>query len=272
MQDLEVFWLRAATALYSTGLFHSAYTVLRKRSEIFKPVLAVFTVATVLHMVSLVETAIIQNHFPANNFAQSISLFAFLIALTFLFLYWRYRFQSLAVFIFPLVFVMTLAGAMQGAGIGWSGQTIRGAWLTLHVVLVLLGYAAMVVMAIASALYLIQEKQLKSKKQSQFFERLPPLGTLDNFLSNSMGIGFGLITLGVITGSSWAYIEFGTRWISDPKIVISFVTWFFYLLMVFLRFSAGWRGRKAAILVLAVLFCSAATWAAHVGLRSKYLQ
>ena len=81
-----------------------------------------------------------------------------------------------------------------------------------------------------------------------------------------------LIEKGVITGSTWAYVEFGTRWLSDPKIGISFITWLFYLLMVFLRWSAGWRGRKAAILALTVLICSAATWAAHVGLRSKYLQ
>ena len=123
MQDMEVFWLRAATALYSTGLFHSAYTVLRKRSEIFKPVLAVFCVATVLHMVSLVDTAIIQNHFPANNFAQSISLFAFLIASRSYSSTGAIEFQSLSVFIFPLVFVMTLVATMQGAGIGWSGPT-----------------------------------------------------------------------------------------------------------------------------------------------------
>jgi ABC-type uncharacterized transport system permease subunit len=272
MQDMAVFWLRAAAALYSTGLFHSAYTILRKRSEIFQPVLAAFCLGTIFHFVSLVETAVEQNHFPANNFPQSISLFAFLIAVTFLFLNWRFKFRSLGVFLFPLVFVMTMAAAMQGNGAGWSGPTVRGAWLTLHVVLVLLGYAAMVVMAIASVLYLVQEKQLKSKKQSAWFDRLPPLGTLDEFISNSMGIGFVLITLGVITGSSWAYIEFGTRWISDPKIVISFVTWLFYLLMVFMRWTAGWRGRKAAILALVVLFSSAATWAAHVGLRSKYLQ
>jgi hypothetical protein len=42
--------------------------------------------------------------------------------------------------------------------------------------------------------------------------------------------------------------------------------------MVFLRMSAGWRGRKAAVLAIAVLACSAATWAAHVGLRSLLFQ
>jgi ABC-type uncharacterized transport system permease subunit len=272
MPETDVLWLRAATALYSAGLFHTAYTILRKRSQIFYPVLAAFSVATVLHMVSLVETSIRLNHFPANNFWETISLCAFLIAVAFLFVLWRYKAQSMSVFLFPLVFVMTLIGSLQGAVTGWSTPALRGAWLTLHVVLVLLGYAAMLVMAASSVLYLMQERQLKNKRPSAMFERLPPLVTLDELITSAMGVGFVLITLGVITGSTWAYFEFGTRWLGDPKIVISLVTWAFYLIMVFLRWSAGWRGRKAALLALTVLVGSAATWAAHVGLRSKYLQ
>jgi ABC-type uncharacterized transport system permease subunit len=229
-------------------------------------------VATVLHGVSLIETAVRLRHFPANNFAETVSLCAFVISTTFLFVYWRYKFQSLSVFLFPLVFVMTLASAMQGDSVFWSTPVLRGAWLTLHVVLVLLGYAAMLVMAVASIFYLLQERQLKAKRPESYFERLPPLATLDDLISRAMGVGFVLITLGVITGSTWAYIEFGTQWLADPKIAISFITWLFYLLMVFLRWSAGWRGRKAALLALTVLFCSAATWAAHVGLRSKFMQ
>jgi len=38
--------------------------------------------------------------------------------------------------------------------------------------------------------------------------------------------------------------------------------------MVFLRVSAGWRGRKAAFMAIAVVGCSALTWAAHAGLRN----
>ena len=40
-----------------------------------------------------------------------------------------------------------------------------------------------------------------------------------------MGFGFVFITLGVIAGSTWAFIESGTSWIGEPKIAISLVTW-----------------------------------------------
>ena len=221
-----------------------------------------------MHVVGVVEFTMALGRFPVNNFFETSSLCALLIALAFLYVYWRYRFASLSVFIFPLVFVMTLIGAMREPVAAWPNASLRDAWLAIHIVMILLGYAALLLTAIASIFYLIQERQLKRKTPNRFFDRLPPLATLDNLITHSMGFGFVFITLGVIAGSGWAFIESGTSWIADPKIAISFVTWAFYLLMVFLRTSAGWRGRKAALMAIVVLGCSALTWAAHVGLRT----
>ncbi len=38
-------------------------------------------------------------------------------------------------------------------------------------------------------------------------------------------------------------------------VALAFITWGFYLTMVFLRATAGWRGRKAAFMAVAVLCC-----------------
>ncbi len=272
MHDLSVFWLRAAVALYSIGLLQTIQTVLRRRAHMYGFVLGAFCVAVVLHGVSLAETAWIEGQFPVNNFYESIAACAFVVAVLFLFVYWRYQFQGLSVFLFPLIFLMTLIGSMQFPVSSWSTKTARNAWLIVHVLLVLLGYAALLLTAVAAVFYLVQERQLKSKRPGVFFDRLPPLGTLDDLVSQSMGFGFALLTAGVIAGCIWGFIESGTRWLGDPTITFSFITWGFCLVMVFLRVTAGWRGRKAAVMAITVLGCSAATWIVHVGLRSLFVQ
>jgi ABC-type transport system involved in cytochrome c biogenesis permease subunit len=267
MADLSVLWLRVAAALYSLGLLHAILTVVQRRERLFRVALGAFAVAAILHAVSIVNEAILTGHFPANNFYESLSLCALLITVLFLFVYWRYKLESLSVFIFPLVFVMTLVSTMANPVSAWSSPMVRNAWLIVHVVLVLLGYAALLFTAVGSVVYLFQERELKSRKPRKFYYRLPPLGTLDDLISKSMALGFVFITLAIIAGSTWAFVELKTRWIAEPKIAISFFTWGIYMAMVFFRVTAGWRGRKAAILSIAVLGCSAITWAAHAGLR-----
>jgi ABC-type uncharacterized transport system permease subunit len=122
-------------------------------------------------------------------------------------------------------------------------------------------------MTFAAIFYLIQERALKNKKPSVWFDRLPPLATLDTLISRSMGLGFTFITLGLISGLAWAFVESGTKFLGQQRITVAFVTWIAYLIMVVLRASAGLRGRKAAWLALTVLGCAALTWVAHVGVR-----
>jgi ABC-type uncharacterized transport system permease subunit len=113
----------------------------------------------------------------------------------------------------------------------------------------------------------VQERQLKRKRTSAIYRILPPLGTLDELISKSLGAGFAFITIGIVIGSIWAFIEMGTKWIGYGSIAISFVTWAVYLALVFFRVSAGWRGRKTAILSIVALCCCLVTWFEHAQLR-----
>jgi ABC-type uncharacterized transport system permease subunit len=180
--------------------------------------------------------------------------------------------DSLSVFIFPLVFVMVLVATLGNPVSAWSSPVVRNTWLTVHIVLVLLGIAALLLTAVASLLYLFQERELKAKKPRNFYYRLPALGTLDDIISKSMAVGFVLMTLAVIAGSTWGFIELKTAWIGQPKIAISFFTWGIYLALVFLRTTAGLRGRKAAIMTVTVLGFSAITWAAHARLGTFFFK
>lgn len=267
MQEMSVFWLRAAVVLYSLGLLHAILTILRRQERFFPPAFTAFLIGATLHGVSIAERWTHKGHLPVDNFFESVGLCAFLLASTFLFLNWRYEFRSMGVILFPLVFLMTMLGSMEAPVDVWNSTQARGAMLIAHVLLVMLGYAALLVTALASIFYLIEERRLKQKLVSKLFLRLPPLSTLDSIITKAMGVGFSLLTVATILGIAWARQAGEIDWVRQPRVLISLVTWALCLLMVFLRTSAGWRGRKAAVMALMILGCSALTWAAKVFLK-----
>ena len=272
MAELSVIWLRVAAALYAVGLLHSILTLVRRREHLFRVALGAFAIGSVFHFVSIVEEGLINHRIPVANFYETLSMCAFLFALLYLFVHLRYKLESLSVFAFPLVFVMSLVATLGNPVQGLSNPILRQSWLTLHIVLVLLGYAALLLTAGASLLYLFQERELKNKKPRKFYYRVPALGTLDDLISRSMAVGFVLMTLAVVAASTWASMYLRTNWISEPKIAIAFFTWGVYLALVFLRTTAGWRGRKAAIMTVTVLGFSALTWAAHAQLGALLMK
>jgi ABC-type uncharacterized transport system permease subunit len=270
---MGIFWLRIAVALYAVGLAEALTRLFRRESRLFGPAMMAFRVAVVLHAVAIVEQSVALKSLAANNFFETASLCGFVFAVVYLLVLWKYDFQGLGLAVFPLVFFLTLAGSMGAPVGGWSSDEMRGSWLLVHIVLVLAGYAGLLLSAAGAVFYLLQENRLKKKGfGGRLFSRvdadkLPPLETLDGLITASMSVGFVAMTLAVIVGSTWAFVEIGTKWFGEGKIVIGFVTWGFYLLMLLLRVSAGWRGRRAAVLSLVVVGFAALTWAAHVGLK-----
>src|SRR5437868_2239248 len=169
MAEMSVIWLRVAAALYSLGLLHAILTLVRRREHLFRVALGAFGLGSVFHFVSIIEEGILSNHCPITNVYENFSMCAFLIVAVYLFVHWRYRMESLSVFIFPLVFVMALVATLGNPVSAWSSPVVRDAWLTVHIILVLLGIAALLFTAVASLLYLFQERELKSKKPSKFY-------------------------------------------------------------------------------------------------------
>jgi len=272
MAEMSVIWLRVSAALYSVGLLHAILMLVRRREQLFRVALGAFTLGTVFHFVSIVEEGVVSNRCPITNFYETLSMCAFLVAIFYLFVQWRYKMESLSAFIFPLVFVGSLVATLGNPVTVFTSPVVRNVWLTVHIVLVLLGFAALLVTAVASLLYLFQERELKAKKPRKFYYRLPALGTLDDLISKSMAMGFVLMTLAVIAASTWAFIVMKTAWIKQPNIAISYFTWGIYLALVFLRTTVGWRGRKAAIMTVTVLGFSAITWIAHARLGALLLK
>jgi ABC-type transport system involved in cytochrome c biogenesis permease subunit len=104
-------------------------------------------------------------------------------------------------------------------------------------------------------MYLLQERQLKSKSLGAIYYRLPSLEFLDLLGHRSLLIGFPLLTAGLIAGAIQAHHAWGRFLTWDPTQVLSLLAWVVYAGILQARLTAGWRGRKAAILSI-LGFCA----------------
>ena len=132
-------------------------------------------------------------------------------------------------------------------------QSLRSAWLPVHVTFALLGYALFVLAAIVSLVYLVYERRLKAKRPLlPTDERTPSLEKLDRISYRLLGWGFLMLSLAILTGAIWADAIWGHFWSWDPAETWTLLIWLLYAGLLESRLTVGWRGRRAATLTIAV--------------------
>lgn len=72
--------------------------------------------------------------------------------------------------------------------------------------------------------------------------------TLDNISYRIIGLGFPLLTVGIISGGVWANEAWGSYWSWDPKETWALITWLVFAAYLHARITKGWQGRKPALL------------------------
>jgi ABC-type uncharacterized transport system permease subunit len=190
-------------------------------------------------------------------------LLAFLAMVVFFAFFVRYRTTTLGIVIFPIVFVLTFFSAIGQNPVIITSPVLRTRWIFVHIVLIFTGYAGLFLSFGASLLYLVQERALKSKRPTPLLTWLPPLQTIDDICYNALLFGFPFMTFGIVTGSVLLVEKYGPMFFVDPKIVLSLLMWAVYLLLLYTRWSSGWRGRRAAFLATFAFVIAICAWIAN---------
>ncbi len=79
-------------------------------------------------------------------------------------------------------------------------------------------------------------------------QRLSVAATLDNLSYRIIGLGFPLLTIGIIAGGVWANEAWGSYWSWDPKETWALITWLVFAAYLHARITKGWQGRRPALL------------------------
>ena len=96
----------------------------------------------------------------------------------------------------------------------------------------------------------VETKPLQTVSTSELLspQRLSIAETLDNISYRTIGLGFPLLTIGIIAGAVWANEAWGSYWSWDPKETWALITWLVFAAYLHARITRGWQGRRPAIL------------------------
>lgn len=186
---------------------------------------------------------------PATNPGEALSLFAWILVGGHLALQLRYKVRGVGALVGALAALMVLGG-LAFSHEGEVPEALRSAWLPIHVSFAFLGHAALGLAFVTAVAYLIQERQVRSKRWTPLRKRLPPLETLDLVNYRCVAIGFPLLTLGILSGALYAKSELGDYWRWEPRQIWSLVTWLIFATLLHTRLTVGWRGRRTAIITI----------------------
>jgi cytochrome c-type biogenesis protein CcsB len=187
---------------------------------------------------------------PITNMHESLSFFALCLAGFFLFLRRIYKVEILGAIFLPMISILIIAALTASAEIKPLSPMLRSFWLPIHTFFAFAGNAVFLAGFLVSIVYLILERGIKRKRSSNFAGRFPSLETLDRINYKCMSYGFPALTLGIVTGSLWADLAWGSYWSWDPKETWSLITWIVYAILIHNRLVIGWRGRKTAYLMI----------------------
>lgn len=203
----------------------------------------------------LVQTALLvyqaarADGFPWDTWAGSLNLFVWLVVGCYLIWGCRARYRLLGLAVMPLVVGLMIA-AWAGGGAGSGGRSgYSTVFLVLHVGLVLAAFAGFTLAAGLSALYLWQETRLKRRRGAGgLLGRAPSLVVLERVAARTILVALPALTAGIVAGLVRLEDE-GAQ--VDALMAATFLTWLVYAAFLVLRWEAGWRGRRAAYVLLA---------------------
>jgi cytochrome c-type biogenesis protein CcsB len=259
-----------------------------KREVLWKVARTVAFAGLAANVVSILGRGLAAHRVPWGNMYEYSTLLACLVVAAYLLIVEGvYKVRSLGGF--ALMFsVLTMAVAVVLHFYVTPGPLVpalNSYWIKIHVVAAISGSSLLALGSILTILYLIQDRRERHQlevlraqvpppimggavnvnappdfvpdadeaagpKDAERKGMLPPAATLDRVAYRVFTFAFPIWTFAVIAGAIWAQDAWGRYWGWDPKETWSFITWTIFAGYLHARSTAGWKGRRAAVIAL----------------------
>lgn len=202
-----------------------------------------------LHTTAMVLRGFSLSRCPVNNLYEALTFIAWTIVATYLVVGLFPRLRFLGAFAAPILFGIGVFALMPPLDTPHGGKPdFHTDWGSIHGALILLSCGAFGLSAVAGAMFLVQEHDLKFHKRRAFLSLLPPIQRLDRVMAGLLLGGVVFLTVGLAFSPMLIAQKQsqGVEYKGDPILLYSIFIWLVYVALLFSRLRFAQGGRRFA--------------------------
>jgi HemX protein len=232
-----------AISAYIGAAALAATPIARPVNAPVRGVVGALSFGVLAHLVALGTFMWTAGALPFTGLGPSLSFAGLVLASSLLIAELVAREVSLTLIAAPLAALPTTFANVVGMTPGAEPAGARGAWLVAHIALSFIGIAAFATAA-AGTMYLIQRRELKSRRFGAIFRFFPPLATLDRVNHVAAIAGWIGLTLGVVLAGAYSIAY---RQLNVLQLCWGLGAWLAVTAIAIGRVIGGWQARRAAL-------------------------
>ena len=214
-----------------------------------------------LHTLAMTKRGLTLHSCPGNNLYEATTFLLWALGLASLIYSLLPKLKFLCAFTSPLLFTVGVFALMPSLDPPHGPKPeFSGALRSLHAATILQSYGAFGLAAVAAAMFLAQQHDLKMHKLRALLSFLPSIQRLELVTTRLVMVGFTLLTIGLIAGSQLPRKE-GVPYFADAKVLWSALLWLVYLEQLAAHKFFGRPARRFALsVIIAFVFLLLTFW------------
>jgi HemX protein len=242
----ERYLFALAVVLYGVSTLYSVFLWRRGFRKDNRILYLLLLAAMALHTIAMAKRGFSLSRCPVSNLFEATIFSTWAIVTSYLVIGLVRRLRFLGAFAAPVLFCVGVFALMPGLDTHGPQPTFAPPLSSLHASLTMLAYGAFGLGAIAAAMYLNQERDLKQHKLRAVLALLPPIQRLEVVTSRSVTVGLALLSAGMVLGILWLKHEKGVYFLMDAKVLWTIFVWLVYGVLLVRRWPFDQGGRRFA--------------------------
>ncbi|MBI5809829.1 MAG: cytochrome c biogenesis protein CcsA, partial [Deltaproteobacteria bacterium] len=186
-----------------------------------------------LHTIALGIRVYLTGHAPMASMYETLLFYSWSTVLVSLIVIFRYRERTTEIVTVPIsVLAILFAFANEKPG-GALTLILRTRWFETHVTASFAAYSLFTLAFSGALLYLICLRCGGADALLRKFEDIAARGVL---------WGLFFFSASMFSGAVWGYLAWGAYWLWEPKVLWSFIVWFYYAGAMHAYYVKEWRG------------------------------